>query len=167
MTEEHPHHKLPPDDTVPPGFRSGFVVLTGRPNVGKSTLLNRLVGSKVSVVSPVPQTTRLVIRAVNRKPQAEIVYLDTPGFSRPQHRMNREMVRSAREAMDGVDLILVVMDGPQGLGPGDAYMVHLLEDRSTPAYLIINKVDDMPRQDLLTGLGGEELHNSCRQVWVG
>lgn len=134
---------------VPPGFRSGFVALAGRPNVGKSTLLNRLVGAKVSIVSPVPQTTRVVIRAVARREGSEIVYLDTPGVHKPQHRMNQEMVRSARESLAGVDLLLLLMDGPEGFGPGDAYMLHLVKESPFPVFLVINKIDGMPRRELL------------------
>jgi GTP-binding protein Era len=134
---------------VPPGFRSGFVALAGRTNVGKSTLLNRLVGSKISIVSPVPQTTRVVIRAVARTSEQEVIYLDTPGVHRPRHRMNEEMVRSAREALSGVDLLLLLMDGPEGFGPGDAYMLQLLAGVPFPVFLVINKIDAMPRTGLL------------------
>ncbi len=139
----------PGERPVPPGFRSGFVALAGRPNVGKSTLLNRLVGAKVSIVSQVPQTTRVVIRAVARKAEAEIVYLDTPGIHRPQHRMNQEMVRSARESLEGVDLLLLLMDGPEGFGPGDGYVLHLLKESPFPVFLVVNKIDAMAKRDLL------------------
>jgi GTPase len=133
----------------PPGFRSGFVALAGRPNVGKSTLLNRLIGTKISIVSKVPQTTRMVIRAVARSPAAEIVYVDTPGIHRPQHAMNREMVEAAREALAGADLILQLIDGAEGFGPGDGYLVRILEETRLPAFLVINKIDAMRRSALL------------------
>jgi GTP-binding protein Era len=136
-------------ESVTPGFRSGFVALAGRPNVGKSTLLNRLVGTKISIVSPVPQTTRVVIRAVARTPETEVVYLDTPGIHRPQYRMNREMVRSSREALSGVDLLLLLMDGPEGFGPGDSYMLQVLSGVTFPVFLVINKIDGMARSALL------------------
>jgi GTP-binding protein Era len=137
------------EDLIPPGFRSGCVALAGRPNVGKSTLLNRLVGTKISIVSPIPQTTRMVIRAVARTPESEIVYLDTPGIHRPQHRMNQEMVRSAREALSGVDLLLLLVEGPEGFGPGDSYMLQVLSGATFPVFLIINKIDAMPKTALL------------------
>jgi len=117
--------------------------------VGKSTLLNRLVGGKVSIVSPVPQTTRMVVRGVCRSPRAEVIYLDTPGVHKPHFQMNREMVRLARESLSMVDLVGLLIAGPEGLGPGDAYMLRLLAEAGAPAYLIINKVDAMRRQDLL------------------
>ena len=137
------------DPAVPGGFRSGFVALAGRPNVGKSTLLNRLLGRKVSIVSPVPQTTRLIIRTVSRDPTSEIIYIDTPGLHKPRHRMNREMVRQAREALSGVDLLAVLIDGPEGIGQGDRYLFRLVSGIASPAFLVINKIDAMPRSSLL------------------
>ena len=144
--------KTTPTDPSAPGragFRSGFVALSGRPNVGKSTLLNRLVGSKVSIVSPVAQTTRMIVRAVARTQDCEVIYLDTPGVHKPQFRMNREMVRLARAALAEVDLVGLMVEGPEGFGPGDAYVLRLLQEVKTPAYLIINKVDAMGRTALL------------------
>src|SRR5262245_30422372 len=160
---ELPEPRFPPDtmtrnsETTPPdataagqaGFRSGFVALSGRPNVGKSTLLNRLVGSKVSIVSPVAQTTRMIVRAVARTKDSEVIYLDTPGVHKPQFRMNREMVRLARAALAEVDLVGLMVEGPEGFGPGDAYMLRLLQEAKTPAYLIINKIDVLGRSALL------------------
>lgn len=137
----------PPD--VRGSFRSGFVALSGRPNVGKSTLLNRLVGSKISIVSPVSQTTRTIVRAVARTQDSEVIYLDTPGVHRPQFRMNREMVRQARAALEQVDLVGLMIEGPEGFGPGDAYVLRLLQEAKTPAFLIINKIDALGRKDLL------------------
>lgn len=146
-----PESTPPPASEIPgqPGFRSGFVVLSGRPNVGKSTLLNRLVRAKVSIVSPVPQTTRLVMRALARSQQAQVVYVDTPGIHRPRHRMNEEMVRLARQALSGVDLVLLLISGPEGFGPGDAYMLQVLSELPTPVFLVINKIDAMRRGKLL------------------
>ena len=137
------------EDAQGEAFRSGFVALAGRPNVGKSTLLNRLVGDKISIVSPVPQTTRLVVRAVSRSPRAEVIYLDTPGVHKPLFQMNREMVRLAREALSAVDLVAMLVSAPEGMGPGDAYMLRLLEEAGAPAFLILNKVDAMRRTQLL------------------
>ncbi len=156
----------PPEEGVPPpGFRSGFVALAGRPNVGKSTLLNRLVGTKVSIVSSVPQTTRVVIRAVVRKSGAEVVYLDTPGIHRPQYRMNREMVRSAREALSGVDLLLLLIEGPQGFGPGDEYMLGVLSEAAVPVFLVINKIDAMPRPALLPLIDDARKRRDWREIF--
>jgi len=155
----------PPPTSGGGGFRSGFVALAGRPNVGKSTLLNRLIGSKVSIVSPVSQTTRTVIRAVDRSADAEVVYLDTPGVHRPRFQMNREMVRAAREALREVDLVLLLIEGPEGLGPGDAYMIRLLEEIKPPAYLVINKIDAMPRERLLPLLDGASRRHGWEEIF--
>src|SRR5262249_36907406 len=132
-----------------PAFRSGLVVLIGRPNVGKSTLLNRLVGRKVSIVSPVPQTTRIVIRAVARTDDAEVIYADTPGIHRARYRMNQEMVRSTREALSAADLVLLLVDGPEGFSSGDAAMLEILPESPAPRFLVINKIDAMRRNALL------------------
>jgi GTP-binding protein Era len=147
------------------GFRSGFVALAGRPNVGKSTLLNRLIGSKVSIVSPVSQTTRSVVRAVDRSPHAEVVYLDTPGVHRPRFRMNREMVRAAREALENVDLVLLLVAAPDGLGPGDAYMIRLLEEAKPPAFLVINKIDAVAREKLLPWIDQASRRHAWEEIF--
>ena len=156
----------PPEQApIPPGFRSGFVALAGRSNVGKSTLLNRLVKARVSIVSPVPQTTRVVIRAVARTEEAEVIYLDTPGIHRPQYRMNREMVRSAQEALSGVDLLLLLIEGPGGFGPGDDYMLRVLSGTSIPVFLVINKIDAMPRPALLPLIGNVRGRREWREIF--
>ena len=103
------------DSTLPvassPDFRSGFVALIGRPNVGKSTLLNQLVGSKVAITSPVAQTTRHRLRGILTTPEAQIVLLDTPGIHKPHHLLGERLVRSARTAIGEVDLVLLLLDG--------------------------------------------------------
>jgi len=165
VTLSPPAQGPPGEAPAPPGFRSGFVALAGRPNVGKSTLLNRLVGAKVSIVSAVPQTTRVVIRAVARSREAEVVYVDTPGIHRPQYRMNREMVRSAQEALSGVDLLLLLIEGPAGFGPGDAYMLRLLEGTTLPVFLVINKIDAMPRPALLPLIDGVRKRREWREIF--
>jgi len=97
------------------GFRAGEVAVVGRPNVGKSTLVNRLVGEKVAIVSDKPQTTRKRILGIARRPNAEIALVDTPGIHRPDHRMNAAMVRDASDALSTADLVLLVVDGaPEG-----------------------------------------------------
>jgi GTPase len=146
-------------------FRSGFVALSGRPNVGKSTLLNRLVGSKVSIVSPVAQTTRMIVRAVARTQGTEVIYLDTPGVHKPQFRMNREMVRLARAALTEVDLVGLLIEGPEGFGPGDAYVLRLLQEAKTPAYLIINKIDALGRKNLLPLMAEAAKRHSWDEVF--
>lgn len=138
-------HEAPPPR---PGFRSGTVALIGRPNVGKSTLANRLVGVKVAIVSEVPQTTRRRIRGVVNLPGGQIVLVDTPGIHRPLHEMNRRMVAEATEAMQGVDLILLLVE-PPSLGPGDRFILSRLPREGPPVLLVVNKVDRVRKERLL------------------
>src|SRR5881296_1630446 len=105
--------------TVPDGHRSGYASLIGHTNVGKSTLLNRLVGEKIAIVADVPQTTRNRILGVLTLPAGQIAFVDTPGFHRPQHRMNRAMIEIATDAIAGVDLILWMVDATVGFGRED------------------------------------------------
>lgn len=124
------------------GFRSGFVSLVGRPNVGKSTLINRFVGQKVAIVSDKPQTTRNRIQAVLTLPHAQIVFLDTPGIHKPKHRLGERMVRAALQTWNEVDAIAFLVDGAAGIGPGDRYIAAELAQTQTPVVLVVNKIDE-------------------------
>src|SRR5215467_10853656 len=106
--------------------KSGFVSIVGRPNSGKSTLLNRLVGEKVSIVTDKPQTTRHVVRGIVTKPEGQITFLDTPGIHKPIHRMNERMMKSVRDSIADVDLILLMVDAAVGFGRGDEFALDLL-----------------------------------------
>ncbi|MGH9870611.1 MAG: GTPase Era [Candidatus Polarisedimenticolia bacterium] len=135
---------------------SGFVTIVGRPNVGKSTLTNLLVGEKVSIVSKVPQTTRHRIHGIVNRPGGQIVLVDTPGIHRPQHAMNRWMVAEATQAMQGVDLVLFMIEpelpsrpGGPWLGPGDRFIVSQLPKDGPPVILVVNKIDRLRRDSLL------------------
>jgi len=139
----------PPELAAPAGHRSGFVLLFGRSNVGKSTLLNRLVGRKVAIVTEVPQTTRRRIRGIRTWPDAQAVYMDTPGIHRPRYTMNRRMVADAVAALEGIDLVLVLIDGAAGLGPGDRFVIDLVAQRRAPAIMVVNKTDLMAGPDVL------------------
>ena len=130
-------------------MKFGFVSLVGRPNVGKSTLLNRLVGSKLAIVSDKPQTTRTRILGVRNVPDAQIVFLDTPGIHRPLHRMNVRMVDAALDTFREVDLLLLVMDAAERLGKGDRYVFELVKQTSGPVFLVLNKVDLIRKTRLL------------------
>ncbi len=137
------------------GFRSGFVAIVGRPNVGKSTLVNRLVGEKVAIVSPVPQTTRRRILGICNRPGGQIVLIDTPGIHKPHHEMNRRMVADAAEAVAGADLVIFLCEVPdphrpaRGFGPGDRFVLTRLPREGPPVILVINKIDRMRRSRLL------------------
>lgn len=124
-----------------PAFRSGFVALVGRPNVGKSTLLNKLVGQKIAIVSAKAQTTRHRIRGVLSREQAQVVFLDTPGIHKPLHLLGEQLVKSAVETLSEVDLIMFVVDGRTSAGRGDRYVAELLEKVKKPTLLVMNKLD--------------------------
>jgi GTP-binding protein Era len=130
---------------IPPaadaGFRSGFVALVGRPNVGKSTLLNQLVGQQVAITSPVAQTTRNRLRAILTTPAAQLVLLDTPGIHKPQHLLGQRLVQSARSAIGEVDAVLLLVDGSQPAGRGDGFIMDLLVQAGIPVHVALNKQD--------------------------
>jgi GTPase len=138
-------------------MRSGFVSLIGRPNAGKSTLLNRLVGTKLAIVSDKPQTTRTRILGVKNYEEdaargmsrAQVVFVDTPGIHRPLHRMNVRMVDAAVETMREVDVVALVVDVAESPGKGDRYVRELLKGVSAPVFLILNKIDLIKKTRLL------------------
>ena len=132
-----------------PASRSGFVTLIGRPNSGKSTLLNQLVGEKISIVTDKPQTTRQVIRGIVTRPEGQIVVVDTPGVHKPAHRMNRLMMKSVREAMAEVDVLALMVDASQPFGKGDQFTLELIAPLQIPKILVLNKIDKIKKPDLL------------------
>ena len=127
----------------------GFVSFIGRPNAGKSTLLNRLVGTKLAIVSDKPQTTRTRILGVRNYPEAQVVFLDTPGIHRPLHRMNRQMVDAAIDTIREVDILGLVVDATEPAGKGDKFVVDLIKEVKAPVLLILNKIDLMKKTRLL------------------
>jgi len=129
-------------------FRSGYVSLTGRPNVGKSTLLNSILGEKVSIVTPKPQTTRNRLIGIKSLPEAQIIFVDTPGIHRPKHKLGEIIVREARGAAAEVDLILFMAE-PELPGPGDKFIIKMLHDLGKPAFLVINKIDTKKKPQVL------------------
>jgi GTP-binding protein Era len=130
-------------------MKSGFVALLGRPNAGKSTLLNRILGQKLAIVSDKPQTTRTRVAGVKNYPDAQVVFVDTPGVHKPTHRMNVRMVDTALEAMREVDVVALVVDAAVKPGPGDRYLLTLLKDVKVPVILALNKVDLVSKPKLL------------------
>lgn len=130
-------------------MKFGYVAFVGRPNAGKSTLLNRLVGVKLAIVSDKPQTTRTRILGVKNYPEGQVVFVDTPGIHRPLHRMNVRMVDLALESMRDVDVLGVVVDASEKTGAGDRYVLDLLKDVKSPIVLILNKVDLIAKPRLL------------------
>ena len=129
------------DERPAAGHRSGFVALVGRPNAGKSTLLNHLVGEKVAIVSDKPQTTRNQIRGVLNRPDGQVVFVDTPGIHKPGYALNRRMMSYVSEALATVDLILLIVDGTSEPGAGDRFAQELVFGSGKPVFLVLNKID--------------------------
>ncbi|MDG2990540.1 GTPase Era [Candidatus Synechococcus calcipolaris G9] len=124
-----------------PDFRSGFVALVGRPNVGKSTLFNQLIGQKVAITSPVVQTTRNRLRGILTTETAQFIFVDTPGIHKPHHALGQVLVSNAKLAINAVDVVVLVVDGSQPAGGGDRYVADLLKQTQTPVFLGLNKAD--------------------------
>jgi GTP-binding protein Era len=130
-------------------FKSGFVAIVGRPNAGKSTLVNALVESKVSIVTPVPQTTRNRILGILHRPDAQVIFMDTPGVHKPLSRLNEQMMNYVRQALADRDLAVLIVDASEKFGKGDQFVINLLNEYSPRAILALNKVDRVHKPDLL------------------
>jgi len=135
--------------TASPRHRSGFVAIVGRPNVGKSTLLNQLLGQKVAIVTPKPQTTRQRILGIKTLPAAQIVFIDTPGLHRPRSLIGRRMVGVAERAAAEADLVLWVVDAAEGITPADREIAKQLATAQQPVCIVVNKIDRLARVQLL------------------
>ena len=129
---------------APEGFKSGFVGIIGRPNVGKSTLMNQLVGQKIAITSPVAQTTRNRLQGILTTDEAQIIFVDTPGIHKPHHELGKVLVKNAQRAIDAVDVLLFVVDSSVEAGGGDRFIIELLERSKTPVILGLNKSDKQP-----------------------
>ena len=148
--DEEPAIAAPPDaKVIAEASRCGFVALVGRANVGKSTLMNRLVGSKLSIVSAVPQTTRFPVRGILHRPGLQVVFIDTPGIHKPRYRMNEEMVRLATRVLREVDVVAALVDASEGFGPGDRFVFDRLRQARSRNVLVLNKIDLTPKENLL------------------
>jgi len=129
-------------------FKSGFVTIIGRPNVGKSTLINRLLGERVTIISSKPQTTRNSIRCIYTTEDCQIVFIDTPGIHKPKHKLGEYMVKAATESLKGVDVVVVMIDCSSDIGAGDMHIIEVAQNIKSPVILALNKIDKIPKSKL-------------------
>ena len=137
---------------IAPAYRSGYAAFIGRPNAGKSTLLNRIVGEKIAAVSNKPQTTRHRIQGVITRPAGQIVLVDTPGVHQPGYLLNRRMMATVYDALEGVDLLLLMRDASVPTGNGDRFVLDLVKKSNKPALLLLNKIDRLEERTQLLPL---------------
>jgi GTP-binding protein Era len=140
------------NESPPNNYRSGYVAFIGRPNAGKSTLLNQLVGQKIAAVSDKPQTTRFRIQGVITKPEGQIVLVDTPGVHKPGFEMNRRMMATVQDALMGVELVCLIRDASVSTGTGDKFVLELIQRSKKPALLLLNKIDKVKDKSKLLPL---------------
>ena len=133
-------------------FKSGYVTIIGRPNVGKSTLLNKLMGQKLAIVSSKPQTTRNVLHTILTSVDYQVIFVDTPGMHKPKHKLGEYMVKVAKDSMKEVDLILFLTNPDNAIGRGDQFILEQLKEISIPVFLVINKVDENTQERVATTL---------------
>ncbi|OFN01366.1 GTPase Era [Aerococcus sp. HMSC062A02] len=129
-------------------FKSGFIAIVGRPNVGKSTLMNQIVGQKVAIMSDKAQTTRNKIQAIYTSSDSQMIFIDTPGIHKPKNELDDYMLQSAYQALDEVEAILMLVSADEKIGPGDRFIMDKVKDRESPAFLIVNKTDKVSEEDL-------------------
>ncbi len=125
-------------------YKSGFVTIIGRPNVGKSTLMNNIIGEKIAIMSDKPQTTRNKIQTIYTEENYQIIFIDTPGMHKPKNKLGEYMQKSAQQTLNEVDAIILVVDETTDMGPGDKYILEILKTVKTPIILVINKIDKIP-----------------------
>lgn len=133
-------------------FKSGFVTIVGRPNVGKSTLLNQIMGEKLSIVSNKPQTTRNNIQTILTGDDHQLVFVDTPGIHKPKHKLGEYMVNSARDSIKEVDLVLFLINPEEEIGRGDKFIIETLKNQKAPIFLVVNKIDEFTQERLVKTL---------------
>lgn len=131
------------------GFKVGYVALIGRPNVGKSTLLNRMLGQKIAIISDKPQTTRISILGIKTTEKGQIIFIDNPGIHRPLHKLNKRMMNFVYSSLETSDLICLLIDATQKFGHGDEFVIETLKNVQRPLFLLINKVDIMKKEKIL------------------
>ncbi len=131
------------------GYKSGFVSIIGRPNVGKSTFLNRIIGQKIAIMSDKPQTTRNKIQGVYTENDSQVVFIDTPGIHKPKHKLGDFMVKMAQTTLKEVDIVLFMVNATEGYGRGEEFIIEQLQETKQPVFLVINKIDQLHPEQLL------------------
>ena len=130
-------------------MKSGFIGLVGRPNVGKSTLLNAIIGRKVAITSDKPQTTRNIIQGIRTDEDSQMVFVDTPGIHKPKNKLGKMLNKQAYYSLTDVDVILFLVDITESLGKGDMFVIDVLKNCNVPVILVINKIDKLPKEEIL------------------
>lgn len=130
-------------------MKTGFVALVGRPNVGKSTLMNSIIGTKIAITSNKPQTTRNIIQGIYNDDDSQMVFIDTPGVHKPKYKLGKYLNKQAYFSLEDADVILFLVDITEKLGPGDLYVIEKLKESTKPVILIINKIDRLPKESIL------------------
>ena len=131
------------------GFKSGFVSIIGRPNVGQSTFMNKVLGQKVAIMSDKPQTTRNKVQGVYTTKDSQIIFIDTPGIHKPKHQLGEHMMKVARNTLRETEVILFIINVAEEIGRGDKYIIDMLKNTKTPIVLVLNKIDLVHPDDLL------------------
>ncbi|WP_053364135.1 GTPase Era [Bacillus sp. FJAT-27251] len=146
------------------GFKSGFISIIGRPNVGKSTFLNRVVGQKIAIMSDKPQTTRNKVQGVLTQDDSQLIFIDTPGIHKPKHKLGDFMMKVAQNTLKEVDLVLFMVNAEEGYGRGEEFIIEKLQSVSTPVFLIINKIDLVHPDKLLQLIEGYREKYSFKEI---
>ncbi|MFJ7405260.1 MULTISPECIES: GTPase Era [unclassified Lysinibacillus] len=132
------------------GYKSGFISIIGRPNVGKSTFLNRVIGQKIAIMSDKPQTTRNKVQGVLTTDDSQMIFIDTPGIHKPKHKLGDFMLKVSKNTLREVDVIMFMVNAEQKLGKGDEFILEMLEGNPTPVFLVINKIDQIHPDELMS-----------------
>ncbi len=141
-------------------MKSGFISIVGRPNVGKSTLLNSIIGKKIAITSDKAQTTRNNIQGIYTKDDVQMIFVDTPGIHKPKYKLGKVLNKQAYFSINDVDIILLVTDITENIGPGDKFILEVLKNANKPTMLIINKIDKLPKEEILKKIDAyQQLYN--------
>ncbi|MGM7684471.1 GTPase Era [Cytobacillus sp. Hm23] len=145
-------------------YHSGFVSIIGRPNVGKSTFINHVIGQKIAIMSDKPQTTRNKIQGVYTEDHSQIIFIDTPGIHKPKHKLGDFMMKVAQDTLREVDIVLFMVNAVEGTGRGDEYIIERLQAVNTPVFLVVNKIDEIHPDDLLPLIKQYESKYSFKEI---